>query len=157
MKMRNANICVLFLGMVLASISGFAQTRDHGSYLGCTTGNLSDEPSVTQQKIGSFLDELKRAVEENKRGQVAKMISYPLHFATYKVKKEVRSEKEFLAQYDQIFPKELKALLLKQRPECVGRIGAQGFTISRGEIWFDVFPDGAVKIFTITAVVMADE
>jgi hypothetical protein len=143
--------------MALGSISSFAQTKDHGSYLGCTAGNLSDEPSATQQKIGYFLDELKRAVEENKREQVARMISYPLHFATYKGRRKIRSEKEFLAQYDQIFPKALKALLLKQRPECVGRIGVQGFTISRGEIWFDVFPDGAVRIFTITAVIMPDE
>jgi hypothetical protein len=155
--MRNANVLVLFLGMALSSISGFAQAKDHGSYLGCTVGNLSDEPSATQQKISSFLDELKRAVEEDKRGQVAKMISYPLLLSTYKGKKKVRSEEEFLAQYDQIFPKALKALLLKQRPECVGRIGVQGFTISRGEIWFDVFPDGVVRIFTITPVVMSDE
>jgi hypothetical protein len=69
----------------------------------------------------------------------------------------VRSDAEFVELYPTIFTSALGRLLAKQEPACVGRIGDKGLTISRGEIWFNVDPQGTVKIFTITPVVMPDE
>jgi len=85
------------------------------------------------------------------------MISYPLLVSKDNSRRRIRSEKEFLDEYTRIFTPQLKVLSLKQSPQCVSRVGAQGFTISRGEIWFDIYPSGEVKIFTITPVVMPDE
>lgn len=100
---------------------------------------------------------LKEFVEQGNKAQISKMVSYPLLISTDAGKRKIRSEKEFMAEYGQIFTEQFKNLLLKQQPECVSRVGAQGFTIGRGEIWFDEFPNGAVKIFTVTPVVMPDE
>ncbi len=152
-----AKLLVLGAGLLLGCLSCSAQTADHSSFLSCKEGNLSEESPVTKEKMISFLTQLKEALKKDDKGQVAKMMSYPLLISTETGHKQVHSEKEFLAEYARIVTPSLKSLLLKQQPECVSRVGAQGFTIGRGEIWFNEFPGGAVKIFTITPVVMPDE
>jgi len=124
---------------------------------GCQGGNLGQQPAATQKAMTSFLDRLQSRVAKGHKSQVADMIAYPLHAWIGGKNEDVRSKREFLQLYDQIFTKPLIKLLLEQRPACIGRVGAQGFTISRGEIWFDTYPDGGVKIFTVTPVVMPDE
>jgi hypothetical protein len=54
--------------------------------------------------------------------------------------------------YDRIFTAPLKRLLLNTQPDCVRRVGANGFSFSKGQIWFDRYPDGQVRVFTITPV-----
>jgi hypothetical protein len=152
-----AKLLVLGTALFWGCLSCSAQTADHSLALGCKEGNLNEESPVTKEKMISFLNQLKEGLKGNEKGQVAGMMSYPLLISTEAGHKQVRSEKEFLAEYARIITPPLKSLLLKQQPECVSRVGAQGFTISRGEIWFNEFPDGAVKIFTITPVVMPDE
>ena len=80
------------------------------------------------------------------------MISYPLLFATANQQLKVGSRKELIAKYDQIITAELKTFLIQQEPECISRVGAKGFTIGQGQLWFDKFPDGKVRIFTINCV-----
>jgi hypothetical protein len=142
---------------VLASVQAHAQTRNGEPAPGCTIGNLKEEPANTVTAISSFLSELQAAVKENRRKEVAKLVSYPLNVSTPDGKNPVRSEQEFLAHYDKIFPAGLKLLLLRQTPECVSRVGVRGFTFGHGQIWFDEYPDGKVRIFTITPVAYPGE
>lgn len=142
---------------VLVCVQVHSQTQNGESVAGCKTGNLKEEPANTVTAISSFLGELQAAVKEGRRSEVATLVSYPLSLATPDGKHRVRSEQEFLAEYDSIFPAGLRALLLRQTPGCISRVGAQGFTFGHGQIWFDVYPDGKVKILSINSIVYAGE
>lgn len=107
--------------------------------------------------MSSFLSKLQTQVAENHKDQVATMIAYPLNAWINGKNREVGSEQEFVRLYGQIFTKPLKRLLLEQRPACISRVGAQGFSFGSGEMWFDFYPNGSVKIFTVTPVVFPDE
>lgn len=85
------------------------------------------------------------------------MVQYPLSFSTMDARTTIRSEQEFIDKYDRILPKELKEFLLRQETRCLSRVGVKGFTVGHGQIWFDKFDDGTVKIFVITAVVYPGE
>ena len=152
-----SRLAVITMFAALASVQLHAQDRSSGSSAGCAIGNLKEEPASTVAAISFFLGELQAAVREDRRSEVAKLVSYPLNFSTPDGEHRVRSEQEFLAEYDSIFPAGLKTLLLRQTPECISRVGAQGFSFAHGQIWFGMYPDGKVKIFTINAAVYPGE
>ena len=148
---------VLLLFLILGGHVCRSQVASPSTQPGCKAGNLSEESAESIAKVSAFLSELQNAVRSDDRSRVSTMISYPLLVSKDNSRRRIRSEKEFLDEYTRIFTPQLKVLSLKQSPQCVSRVGAQGFTISRGEIWFDIYPSGEVKIFTITPVVMPDE
>ena len=145
---------------IVASRSALAQSGvEEKRATGCKSGNLLQESddSLIIEEMGRFLTELKTAVAKGDRSGVARLAQYPLPFATADAHFTIRSQQEFIEKYDQILPPPLRDLLLRQEARCVSRIGARGFTIGTGQIWFDRFPGGKVRIFGITAVVYPDE
>ena len=145
---------VITLTMILAALPKplDAQNVQNQSDTSCRTGNLNHESPATIKAVSLFLDELKTAIRKSDKQRVAKIVFYPLSVATPTAETTVKSEEEFAKRYDEVFPQALRSLLLKQRPGCVGRVGAKGFTIGTGEIWFDLYPDGKVRIFSINPV-----
>lgn len=127
------------------------------SKVSCHLGNMDKQSAGVQSAIGLFLGKLQTAVAENHRWQVADMISYPLSAWIDGKNVEVQSKQEFVRLYGQVFTKPLSRLLLEQQPACISRVGAQGFSFSKGEMWFDFYPDGSVKVFTVTPIVMPSE
>lgn len=140
--------------MALATLTAFskAQVVPGPPYSGCRKGNLSEESPATIKAMTFFLESLKVAIKKGDKRQVATLISYPLSVATFTAEFSVQSEEELKKHYDEVFPKDLRTLLLRQQSECVNRVGVKGFTIGTGEIWFDLFPDGKVRIFSINPV-----
>ena len=124
---------------------------------GCKPGNLRESAPALIEDMGRFLAELKSAVAKDDKQRVARMVHYPLSFATAGAEFTVHSQHEFVEKYDQILPLKLRDLLQRQETRCISRVGAKGFTIGTGEVWFDKFQDGTVKIIGITAVVYPDE
>ena len=155
MDLKCLTLAAVFL--VFGGLEMLSQTGKSSMGSGCRTGNLREEAANTVVAITSFLGELQDAVKKDNREIVAKLISYPLLVSMPSGKLHVRSEEEFLGSYRKIFPEKLIRLLLEQKAECISRVGAQGFTIGNGQIWFDVFPDGKVRVFTITPVVLRNE
>jgi hypothetical protein len=125
--------------------------------VGCKPGNLREIAPALIDDMGHFLAELKSAVAKDDKQRVARMVHYPLSFATADAEFTVHSQHEFVERYDQILPVKLRDLLQKQETRCISRVGAQGFTIGTGQVWFDKYPDGTIKIFTITAVLYPGE
>lgn len=119
---------------------------------GCKPGNLLESDASTVEQMGHFLNGLKAAVASGERQRVARFVRYPLPVATADAQVTIRSEQEFVKNYTRILPPQLRDLLLRQETSCISRVGAKGFTIGTGEVWFDRFQDGKVKIFGITAV-----
>ncbi|HTV83001.1 MAG TPA: hypothetical protein VME18_10155 [Acidobacteriaceae bacterium] len=148
---------ILLSAFLLAAIPTTHAQGTGGQPAGCHIGNLGEQPAAAQKAMSSFLRGLQSQVAQGHKSQVADMIAYPLHAWISGKNQNVQSKREFLQLYDQIFTKPLTKLLPEQRPACISRVGAQGFSISRGEIWFDIHSDGSVKIFNVTPVVMSDE
>jgi hypothetical protein len=143
---------VLLAAILLAALLSFAQAPPGGEKPTCQHGNLADNAPSIVDAMSGFLRELQTALSKNDKVAIARMIEYPLSFASANEKFQVQSEQELVRKYDQISPKDLKSLLSKQRPECISRVGAKGFTVGTGQVWFDGFPDGRVRIFTVNAV-----
>lgn len=124
----------------------------------CKSGNLFTESDPQTVKVmGHFLTEFKSAIESGDAMKVAKLAHYPLSVATPKTTFSVSSEQEFAEKYNEIFPVPLRMFLLKQQPQCISRVGAQGFTLGTGQVWFDRYPDGTVRIFSVNAIVYPGE
>ncbi|HTZ90124.1 MAG TPA: hypothetical protein VMA71_07280 [Alloacidobacterium sp.] len=151
---------ILIIAIVaLGSRSGICQSgKQNEPPATCKSGNLLTQSDPhTVQVMGHFLSEFKSAIKSGDAMRVAKLSHYPLSVATPKVTFSVATEQEFAAKYNEIFPVKLRAFLLKQQPQCISRVGAQGFTLGAGQIWFDRYPDGVVRIFSVNAIVYRGE
>jgi hypothetical protein len=125
---------------------------------GCKSGNLLQESDQTLiEEIQRTLAELRTAVAKGDKRGVARLVHYPLHFATADTEFTINSQQEFLTKYDQILPPPLRDLIRRLETRCISRVGNKGFTIGTGQVWFDRFPDGKVKIFAVNAVVYPGE
>jgi hypothetical protein len=149
---------LVFVTVVFATVYSAAQSRagDKGT-AGCRPGNLQESTPSLIGDMGRFLADLKTAVAKGDKQRVARMVHYPLAFSTADAGSTIRSENEFIEKYDQILPIPLRDLLQRQETRCISRVGAKGFTIGTGEVWFDKFQDGTVKIIGITSVVYPGE
>ena len=143
---------ILFLLLVPTSAGAQNVLRD--TRTPCTAG-LNEESPETAQSLSAFLETLKSALSSNDKRKLADMSAYPLRVVTETGKFKIRSQEDFLQHYEQIFPKSLVDFIETQQPQCISRVGAQGFTVGLGEIWFDQYPDGTVKFFAINPVTLA--
>ncbi len=145
--------------IALSSVFVFAQSLKSETVSGsCKRENLYENNDYAKKEtIVLFLTELQYAIKEGDKPRVAKLVHYPLSVQTTNAEFNIASQKEFIKQYDRILPIELKSFLLKQQPQCVSRVGAKGFSIGSGQLWFDEYPDGEVRIFAINAIVYPGE
>jgi len=146
---------ILFLLLVPTSAGAQNVLRD--TRTPCTVGRLNEESPETAKSLSAFLETIKSALSSNDKRKLADMSSYPLRVATETGKFKIRSQEAFLQHYEQIFPKSLFDFLKTQQPQCISRVGAQGFTVGLGEIWFDQYPDGTVKFFAINPVTLPSD
>jgi hypothetical protein len=93
----------------------------------------------------AFFDQLKRAVAAKDKNAVAGMIKYPVAVHRANTQVIVRTRKEFLAQYEQIFTPKLVDTVGRQ-PYATLFVRDEGAMIGDGEIWFSgVCRDQACK------------
>jgi hypothetical protein len=145
--------------VALLSLPMFAQSlKGDAPHDSCRLGNLyeSSDPAK-REAIAHFLTELKSAIKDGDKSRVAQLAHYPLSVETTNAEFTITSQKEFVNQYDRILPVELRTFLLKQQPRCVSRVGAKGFSVGTGQMWFDEYSDGRVRMFTINAIVYPGE
>lgn len=147
----------VLLLLLLSSTSARAQGVSAEVSPPCGAGTLETESPETTKSLSVFLETLKSALSSKDKQKLADMSAYPLHVATATRKFTIRSREEFMQKYEQIFPKRLVEFLEALQPPCIGRMGAQGFTVGHGEIWFDRYPDGTVRFFSINPVVSPAE
>src|SRR5277367_2389748 len=143
--MRNA-LLVLFVTSGAMIHSAFAQGP------GCKEANFRSESKQTQERLTAFLIELQKDVAGDDRPAVAGLASYPATVSTLARRLKITDRAEFVERYSEIFPAELQKFVAAQDSACISRVGAQGFTLGQGQIWFDFNPDGIVEIFTINPV-----
>lgn len=140
------------------SLSALAQVpKNQETPKGCKVGNLYGSGDPATGTVTKFFADLRIAIKNGDKTRVAQLAHYPLLVSTRETEFTVHSQKQFVKQYDQILPANLQSFLLKQSPECVSRVGVKGFSIGSGQLWFDEYPDGRVRMFTINAIVYPGE
>ncbi len=117
----------------------------------CKDGNVQGEPKAVQEKLERFFSALQKAVANDDR-PAARLVSYPLNVSLETRKLKIVDQAAFIRDYDEMFPPEIRKFLAAQRSTCISRVGAQGFSAGQGQFWFDVFPDGEVKLFGMTPI-----
>jgi hypothetical protein len=94
-----------------------------------------DVASTHQEDAEQFLRDLQDEVRDDRRFMVAHMIDYPVKVSVGKHLITLRSEKELLAHYDEIFDERKKRIILNAKPEDLWA-NSHGVTWKDGTIWF---------------------
>jgi hypothetical protein len=129
------------LGMA-ASPGGVARTKP------CESSTVDDlGPDITA-KARSFLAELKSAVRAGHKQKVASMISYPLSVSRGDEKNRVKSRREFVGGYEQIFTPQVAKAVISQTPDCLFA-NSDGVMIGDGEVWFQQRSDGRFGVIAV--------
>ncbi|MBB5064545.1 hypothetical protein [Granulicella mallensis] len=132
-----------------------SQPKKVVDYKGCLADDRSDSSSeMSSDEIAGtadFLSDLQAAVREDRRAKVATFMHYPLRTWPEGTKrpKYVNSSHDFVANYDRLLPPATREILLKQRPECIGRMGDHGYELGDITMWFDLYGPGEYNIFAL--------
>ena len=137
-----------FAGLLLlcASVASSAQTTPAKQDCPGSTVDLQGEEIA--RKSRTFLAELQAAVSQGDKTIVAGMISYPLLVIHSSSKARVRTEAQFLSQYDNIFDAHVRQAIAQQTDKCLFG-NYQGTMIGDGEVWYREQESGAMKIVTV--------
>jgi hypothetical protein len=103
------------------------------SHAQCSLGDQAVTDPATKADLRVFWNDLVTAVRQDNKKDITNIVAYPLLVSSSR-KFRVHSAQEFIGKYDQIFTKGLRGFLLKQDPDCIARVGAQGFSVGTGEI-----------------------
>jgi len=119
----------------------------------CEGRIFKEEKPETVSQVQDFWRELQSALRRNDQRHLAAMASYPLNVSGRDRRDKVHNQNEFIAHYSDVFPSDLRAMLLRQPIDCVGRVGSRGFSVAQGQVWFDRSSDGTYKILAVNTVV----
>jgi hypothetical protein len=110
----------------------------------------ADDEDDDVKAAAKFLAELQRAVADDDRQKVSRMVLYPLRVRLNRRRVVLRGRRDFLRRYDALFNRHIKQVLAAHKPGDELFRNWQGFMLGRGEIWFEQLADtGAVKIIAI--------
>jgi hypothetical protein len=110
---------------------------------GVTAESGCGAEGISYRRAVAFLRELIRLLEASDKHALVKHFSFPLHASL-----TVNTRAEFLAHYDQIFPKPEIAAISRADPGAVFcRNGA--FMLGDGEIWAAPDGSGVYRVMTV--------
>jgi len=114
----------------------------------CQGSTVDDQGEDVARKSRAFLAELQAAVSKDDKAGVAAMISYPLLVIHGSSKTRVRTQTQFLSQYDSIFDAHVRQAIAQQSAKCLFG-NYQGTMIGNGEVWYREQESGGMKIITV--------
>lgn len=146
------------LFLIASSTAPLVGRKQPATQAPCKASNLGEENPARAKAIEEFWRRFQNALKRNDKQNIAGMVEFPLSVAFASGRQiEIRSQTEFLADYARVFPKRTRRMFLRYPAECINRVGAKGFSIAEGQIWFDQYPNGKVKIFSMNVVVYPGE
>jgi len=143
--------------VAVSFVSGLNAQSSGKSFRRCDGRIFKEERPETVRDVRIFWQDFQDALRQNDKQHLAAMANYPLSVSFRGRKLKIHSEKDLAAQYAEVFPSSLRAMLLRQSIDCVGRVGWRGFTVAEGQIWFDQYPDGKFRFLAVNAVVYAGD
>jgi hypothetical protein len=138
-------VMVLFVG---SSVTLRAQTIPRSGQAECESDTVDRMGPEVAKEARDFLGKLRNAVERGDKKQVASMVHYPLnvHFADKTV--VIRNPAEFTRNYGRIVNDSVKAKITDEKSSRCMFANWQGFMVGDGEVWFQEFSQGVLKIIT---------
>jgi hypothetical protein len=109
---------------ILGSLTAFPGPND---------SQRPDYPRAVQ-----FFHRLRNTLKKDDRGEMSRLIEYPLLVQLHGKKTRIRSRPEFLAHYDQIFDTGVRCEISTASDNDVWG-NSHGFTVKDGALWFDAF------------------
>jgi len=104
------------------------------AYLGAQ--NEDQRPDYPRALI--FFHRVQDALRRNDRTEISELIDYPLLARLHGKKHLIKSRKELLDNFDQIFDAQVRCALMRSADKNVWG-NSHGFTVGNGAIWFDDF------------------
>jgi hypothetical protein len=89
-------------------------------------------------KVQQLLTQLQQAVAKHNAVVVADLVHYPIKVNPGKKPFTIKSEKEFIKDYDRIITQDIQDAILKQKYENLF-VNSQGAMIGDGEVWITGF------------------
>jgi len=136
----------LFAAVILIALPARAQSAQEAQ--GCQNSTADQLGQDVAKKTRAFLAELQADVAKGDKATVASMISYPLLVIRNSGKTRVRTEAQFLSQYDNIFDAHVRRAIANQSAKCLFG-NYQGTMIGDGEVWYREQDNGPMKIITV--------
>ncbi len=146
MSMRKTCCLAGLLLVAAALLSG--QALSPADSQGCQGSTVDTQGADFAHKSRAFLAELQTAVHDGNKNKIASMISYPLMVIHGSRKMRIKTQTQFLAQYDTIFDPHIQKAIAQQTAKCLFG-NYQGAMVGNGEVWFSPQPDGTMKIITV--------
>jgi hypothetical protein len=141
-------IC-LAVGIVLvAGTLLSAQAQNAAQSQACQGSTVDNQGADFAQKSRAVLAELRTAVHDGDKNQVASMISYPLLVIHGSHRTRIKTKAQFIAEFNTIFDPHVQKAIAQQSAQCLFG-NYQGAMIGNGEVWFSQQPNGAIKIITV--------
>jgi hypothetical protein len=137
-----------FAGLLLVCAHVALRAQTTPAKQDCQGSTVDLQGEETARKSRAFLAELQAAVSTGDKTKVAGMISYPLLVIHSSSKARVRTETQFLSQYDSIFDAHVRQAIAQQTAKCLFG-NYQGTMIGDGEVWYREQASGAMKIVTV--------
>jgi len=137
-----------FAGLLFLCASVALRAQTTPAKQDCPGSTVDLQGEEVARKSRTFLAELQAAVGKGEKAKVAGMISYPLLVIHSSSKARVRTETQFLSQYDSIFDAHVRQAIAQQSEKCLFG-NYQGTMIGDGEVWYREQASGAMKIVTV--------
>jgi hypothetical protein len=126
---------------VLTLVLTFSILAFGGSSGNCAQIDDSSRPDCTGAI--AFFARLQNALKNDNRQAIASMVNYPLRTTLHHKNIRIRDRRELLSHFNEIFDSGVRCAISNSTDEDVWG-NWQGFTIRRGEVWFDaIIPSGA--------------
>lgn len=101
----------------------------------------------TKKDFNKYFPVLQKAVANNDKKAVSKLVHYPLNVNSNGKTKVIKNQKQFIKEYKTILTKKVKNAILKQDPERVF-VNQYGARTDQGEVWISKF-DKKLRIYAI--------
>lgn len=101
----------------------------------------------TEKEFNKYFPVLQKAVANNDKKAVSKLVQYPLNVNSNGKTKVIKNQKQFIKEYKTILTKKVKNAILKQDPETVF-VNQYGARTDHGEVWISKF-DKKLRIYAI--------
>jgi hypothetical protein len=131
-------ILTRFASLILIS-SSLVSTADGAAQTTPTDLDKSIDLSVgSHVKVERLLTDLQASVAKHDTAAVAALVHYPIKVNPGKKPFTIKSEKEFIKDYDRIITQDIQDAILKQKYENLF-VNSQGAMIGDGEVWISGF------------------
>ncbi|MFF2092225.1 hypothetical protein [Paenibacillus sp. NPDC058174] len=88
--------------------------------------------------FSKYFSKLQKEVKANKKEAVADLVAYPLRVNSSGKSIEIKTKKQFIAKYNQIFTDKVKKKLLAQKEDELF-VNWKGVMVGDGEVWIGQF------------------